>query len=763
MNETGSFGRLLVVEVAGSAAGSYCGKLFGDYGAEVVLVGEGPGGPGAEFYRRSKHAADEVPALAAADVVIHSSATDPPGGEAVAPGPGQVVVRISPFAAEGPYAGWRSTDLVDAAIAGHLRLSGDPDREPLQAVPDIGHHAAGVMGFIGAVAGLIARVRTGIGQIVEVSHQETLAALHQFTLCRYTHNGAILNRHGNRYAGPGSPIGAYRCADGWIGLALPQEDQLERMLEVTGLVSMLERPDVDSIWDLMTDVELLDQELVPYLLTRPRDEVVDLFQALRLPCAPIADLVDVLADAHLAARGFWHTGSGAGLRLPGPPFRLSDHRWSDGPKRQSGRLPVGSAPQDVLGDGPLTGLRVIDMTRVWAGPLAARILADLGAEVLMTEVPWTRTGREVPQSYVDGTHFFPDDAAGERPWNRSAFHNKYANNKLSTVIDLETAAGRQLLQDLVPTADLLIENYSPRVMPSFGLDEERLRSLNPDLIYVTMPGYGRAGPNTDWVAYGPTIDGHVGHSSLTGYRGEGPWKCGIAWPDPIGGMHGAAAALVALLDRLVEPDGRGQTVEVAQVEAAVNMIGQHLVAAQVDGQPPRLGNRRPGRAPQGVYRCAGPDRWIALSIVDDRSWSGLCTVLGLDDLIELDLGRRWARHDELDDRIEAVTATRDDRELMAALQAVGVPAGAALDAADVMADPQLAAIDFFVELDHADAGVHRWPRLPIRFSATPATLRRPAALMGEHNEYATRTLAGYPADRYRDLVEQQVLLTEPPA
>ena len=187
-------------------------------------------------------ASDETTAhlLAAADVVIVTSEVDPLEHDNEPSHPEQIVVCVSPFASTGPYAGWRSTDLVDAAIGGHLRLSGDPAREPLQGVPDLVHHAAGVMAFISAMAALIARQRGAGGQRVELSHHETIAALHQFTLLRYTHNGAVLNRMGNRYAGPGAPIGGYECADGFVGLVLPQEDQMERMLAVTGLVSMLD-------------------------------------------------------------------------------------------------------------------------------------------------------------------------------------------------------------------------------------------------------------------------------------------------------------------------------------------------------------------------------------------------------------------------------------------------------------------------------------------------------------------------------------------
>lgn len=803
MDPSGALGRLLVVEVGDSPAGAYCGRLFGGYGAQVVRIeprprpGPTPEAAAREFYRQGKFrieagSPEAAAALGRADVVIRASADGPlPEGPAARrldlPGvwPEPIEVLITPFGSDGPYARWRSSDLIETALAGHLRLSGDPGAAPLAGVPDLGRHAAGVVGFIGALAALVARVRIGVVQTVEVNHHEVLAALHQFTLCRYTHNGAVLQRHGNRYAGPGAIIGAYRCRDGWISLALPTEDMVERMLDVTGLASLLEDPAVGSVADLMVDLDRLNGGLMPYLAGQDRHELIELWQALRLPIAPISTLGEVLADPHLAQREFWDgpaSGGPSDLRLPGAPFRLSGHRWSSEPSVRAGSMPVGGTTPNpgegrdltgALADGPLTGLRVLDLTRVWAGPLAARILADLGADVLCVEGPWARCGSEVPASFVQATRYFPDDDPGPDPWNRMAFHNKYALNKRSVVIDLNRPEGVELLRGLIPTADVMVENYSPRVMPSFGLDQETVRGLNPDLVSVTMPGYGRQGPNADWVAYGPTIDGHAGHNALMGYRDQGPWKCGIAWPDPIGGLHAAAGALVALLDRFERPESGGQTVEVAQIEAAVTMIGQHLARAQMvgpghgpasrrDGGAAPTGNRREGPAPQGVYPCARTDRWVALSVPDDEAWVATCGVLGLGDLTSLDRGARIEASDELDRRIAACTSSRDDGELARALQNVGVAAAPLADAADVLADPQLAAAGFFVELDHPSAGRHRWPRLPITLSATPATVRSPAPLMGADNEYAACELAGLDAGRYRELVEMGVLLTEPP-
>ena len=192
------------------------------------------------------------------------------------------------------------------------------------------------------------------------------------------------------------------------------------------------------------------------------------------------------------------------------------------------------------------------------------------------------------------------------------------------------------------------------------------------------------------------------------------------------------------------------------------MIGQHVLAAQVDGPRQRWGNRRPGRAPQGVYPCKGSDRWIAISVVDEPSWAGLCEVAGLSDLQQLDADQRWERHDEIDVRLSSFTIDQEDRSLMNALQAAGVPAGAVFDAADVVNDPQLESLEFFVPLTHPEAGTHLWPRFAARLELTPATMRKAAATMGEHNEYAALQLAELDRSRDDALLIEGTVRTEPP-
>ncbi len=782
-------GDLRVVELAGSPAGAYCAHLFALVGAQVTVIsapGEDAGGASSDhtweqwLHHGTRRAVSHEPERAAAqlapDVVIVSAAPGPlpPADPGVAWGRDVVRVELSPFGSTGPYAGWRSTDLSDAAISGHALLNGSPEREPLQGPPRQPAYAAGVFGFIGALAALWARPALGAGQRVEVAHHEVMAALHQFTLLRHTHNGDVLRRMGNRYAGPGQPIGWYDCLDGAVSLVVPRDDQLERLLAVTDLVHLLAGPGIGSTYDLMHHPTLLDTHLRPWLAARPVAEVVERLQEVRVPASPVNRPLDLLADRQLAARRYWHParipgtedrGAGAShppsetsVFLPGPPFRMT---W----RAEPGPAAPAAAPSPDLGDGPLTGVRVLDLTRVWAGPLAARILADLGADVIRVEAPWGRGPAGVDASSVLATRYYPDNDPGERHWNRIGFENKYGLNKRSVALDLTHPGARAALETLISGADMLIENYSPRVMPQLGLAEDRLQELNPALIYVTMPGYGRTGPDADRVAYGPMIDGHAGLSSLMGYEGSPGWKGGVAWPDPVAGIHAAGAALAALLARRADPGRRGPTVELSQLEAAVHMAGDAVVAAQIAGRDPEpMGNRHPCFAPQGVYPTAGHDRWLALSVTDDGAWAALCREAGLPlELATLDVAGRRARAAEIDGLLAAWTAPLDAADATARLQAAGVAAAPLADAADVLADPHLAARGFFVPVAHPEAGTHPWPRLPVVLSATPATIRRPAPLLGQHNHEVLTALAGLDETTLARLEAEGAAADRPPA
>ncbi len=818
---------LVVVELAGSSAGAHCAKLLGDLGANVVCV-EPPGGaplrnsPAAwAAWTTSRttlgHDAPTVSGwLRRADVIIESTETGlfPEhfvGGEFdLSEVPGSTVrVRLSPFGSMGPYAQWTGADIVDQALGGHLYLSGMPDREPIQGPRGQAALAAGVYGAIGAMAALHSRDRGstgGAGQTVEVTHHEALASLHQFTDVRFTHAGNVLKRMGNRYAGPGSPIGMYRAADGFMALTVSTAAHAELLLAICGLDHLLEHPEVSSITDLMVNPALFEPAFNEWLSRQPVTQTVELLQSARIAAGPVSGMREVLSDPHLEARQWWQSTSvnGRMVRMPGAPFRIEGISWSARPAVAGDRSTVppprtaaatstssiSAVEPEALSDSsrrPLNGLRVLDLTRVWAGPLAARILSELGADVVMVEARWARTPEVMPDSYVQASHFFPDDDQFPHPWNRHGFINKFALTKRSVGLDISTTEGQDVLARLIANADVLIENYSPRVMPNLGFSEDRLREINPDLLYVTMPGYGRTGPAKDYSAYGPVLDSHAGLSSLMGYPDIGSWKCGIAWPDPVAGIHAAFAVLAALWERPSgsvdgvagrgrtmlsgRPSGsvdeavpRGRTIEVAQFETAISMISDRLIEAQLENvEPTVLGNRHETHAPQGVYRSSGSDSWLAISISDDPMWQRLCAHMEFQGhWIPWSEDARMAHHNEIDQAITTWTRDRNAADSAAALQAQGVAAGPVADAAMLMNDRHLHSRGYFVDLAHPEAGTHSWgPTCAARLSATPAAMHSAAPCLGQHNQEILSTWAGLDQAAIDSLMQLGVVADRP--
>ena len=738
---------LTVVAVAGSMAGAYCAKMFADGGAHVLTVGHSQ----LSDHQQAYLLADTQPAtltevdFANVDVLIESSAPLPLAPLLLDDQPHLVRVQISPFGMHGTRSHWKGTDLVDYAAGGHAYLYGDPKREPLRGPPDQPSVASGLYGFVGAMAAIVARPRLGHGQTVEISHVQVMVALHQVTLLRWFMTGDVFCRMGNRYTGQGQPNGPYPCSDGWISIVGVTQQQVEGLLAVTGLLHLLDHPDIDSTMDFQSHPQLLDEPLTEWLSSRSVAEVVDLFQAMRIPAAPLLNPLELVDDPQLIDRAFFRPlESDASVRAPGPPFTFT-HRQNPGPGAWQ--------PGDVQG-GPLAGLRILDLARVWAGPLCGRILRDLGAEVVWVEAPWHRGPKTVPSSMVEATRFFPNDDPGERQWNRNTHFVKYALGKQSLALDLQTETGQATLARLVPHFHVLLENFSSRVMPQLGFDEESLHALNPDLIYLTMPGYGRSGPAEHWLAYGSSVDSHAGLSALIGYHDQTPWKGGIAWPDPIAGLHAASAVLIHLWAGLAHGLG-GVTIEAAQFESTVAAIGDRVVEAQVDGLFQPCGNRDPRYLFQGVYRCTGDDNWIALSVLDEGMLSALF------ELFELDLSLA-SDHDQFDCAFTAVAAERDADQLAVVLQAVGVPAAKVAKAPDLASDSHLQSRNAWATVDQPEIGPFTTPVTPIGLSATPLLDLGPAPTLGQHNQQ-TLHAAGFSPSEISELVESGIVVTEPPS
>ena len=743
---------LVVVETAGSVAGAYCGRMFATSGATVLRAGPSRLTTSQQIYLhhgKSPVQLDDV-VWSDVDVLIESSTPEP-----VVPLPLSadhvVRVQLSHFGTTGVRSHWRGSDLVDYALGGHSYLYGDPDRAPLQGPANQPAVAAGLFGFVGAMAALLARERLGRGQTVDVSHVQVMASLHQITLLRWLMNTSVLTRMGNRYTGQGQPNGPYPCVDGWVSIACVTSQQIDGLLAVTGLSHLLDDPDIDSPLAFQLHPERIDVPLRRWLADQTVDEVVELLQALRIPAAPLRAPADLVTDPQLVDRGFFEpVPTQPSVVQPGRPFRFSHHqppgphKWQPGPVDQ----------------GPLAGLRVLDLSRVWAGPMCARILADLGADVVCVEAPWQRGPQTFPQSAIDAALTFPNNDGGDQPWNRNAHHVNFALSKRGLALDLQSEAGHQVFTRLVPHAHVLIENFSPRVMPQLNLDEDQLHRLNPDLIYTTMPGYGRSGPAVNWLAYGSTVDSHAGLSHLVGYPDAHPWKGGVSWPDPIAGLHATSAILTALWAGQHHGSG-GVTIEAAQFESTVAAIGEQVVAAQLGDLPPPAGNRSTRVAAQGVYRCAGgDDRWIAISAFDHADVIALFNELELDPALVSDAAA--FDHAAFDGAVAEAASTRDASDLAEQLQQAGIAAGHVTTAPELLADPHLLSRDTWVHLDQPQLGRFTSPTTPISLSATPVAAPRPAPLLGQHNAQVMSE-ADFSADEIAALTADRVLTDYPPA
>ena len=416
---------------------------------------------------------------------------------------------------------------------------------------------------------------------------------------------------------------------------------------------------------------------------------------------------------------------------------------------------------------PLAGVRVVDLTVVWAGPFGTLLLADLGAEVIKVEnihvwQPLTRGVMARPPKAMMGqgpawTSGYPDDEPGDRPWNRSPTFVNIYRNKLSATMDLRVPEGRQPFEDLVRTADVVYENNVSETMEKLGITYDYLRALRPDIIYVRVPAFGSAGPYRNYRALGVHLEGVAGHSLLRKYPDLDPASNSqIFAGDYFAGTHGAFAAIAALHYR--NRTGKGQLVEIPQVEVAAGMLAPFLMDYALNGRNGEaLGNRDYyGAAPQGVYPCRGEDRWLALTVCDDAGWEALYEVLGnpawaADPRFATTEGRR-AHHDDLDRLLAQETRERDAWALTRALQGRGVAAGPVIDARDAYEDEHLRARGMYQRMFQVDCGERDWVGPFLRTTDGPLPVRRPPVALGEDNDYVYKSLLGYADATYEELL-----------
>ena len=413
---------------------------------------------------------------------------------------------------------------------------------------------------------------------------------------------------------------------------------------------------------------------------------------------------------------------------------------------------------------PLKNYRILDLSRIWAGPYCTKLLADMGAEVIKMESLSVYDSHRGPVAPARGIAAYPDGEPGEEPWNRNGWFNCLHFSKYGVTLELTSPEGRAVFEKLVSITDVLIENFRQGSLARLGYDYQALRKSRPDLIYVSMPAFGNDGPWQSYLAYGIGQEQLSGMAHMTGYAGEGPMKSGINHGDPITGSHAAGVGLAALRHR--RRTGQGMFIDVSQQESAVSLIGAEVLAYQISGEEPeRKGNHSSRVAPHNAYACLGDDRWITIAVANDRQWRALADLVA-----GFDLGsdprfstneNRLENQDKLDRIISGWTASQDAFQLADRLQEIGVPSSPVLRGPDLLDDAHYKERGTFVAVDHPHVGMRWYPGISWKMSATPGQIRWASPALGQHNRQVYGQLLGLSEEEIAGLEDTGVIGTKP--
>ena len=764
-----------VAEFGTGRAPAYCGKLFADFGADVVKV-EPPGGDpdramaplidigggrreSAVFAwlntnkrsvdARADDAARLVQIAGASDVLIDArpgAAEDPgPSGQAAlrAAFPQLTVLSISWFGESGPYRDYAGADSVVRALAGLVRCVGPPEA-PVLLTEHQSFLPAALSAFTAALSALIAG---GDGRRFEISVHEANALVAEFQSAVTAQTGVEERRWGRNHFFPVFPTGVYATLDGWLGVTAFSADQWRGFCQMLELPELASRPGFVTAPERLLVGDELDAIVAARLATRSTRHWADAAITRRVPLVAVPDMAELLASPiHRDHGAFGEVRVGkARFTAPVLPQRLTAT-----PPAAVGVAPLAGEHTDswkpspalprAAGSGglPLEGLRIIDLTMGWAGPVGTRQLGDLGAEVIKVE------GRAYPDWWRGAD--YSDEAIAARGYEQPLYFNFVNRNKVGITLDLTSAEGVGLLRRLVRTADAVVENYGGGVLPGFGLDYATLRAERPDIVMMSMPAFGVATPWAEVRAYGSTLEQAAGLPRLTGGADDPPTMNHIAYGDPIGGLSAAPALLTALLHR--QRTGEGQFIDLSQVECLFPLAAPWMIEQSVTGSVgERLGARHPTYVPHGCFACDGHDAWVVIAVTDDDAWRALCGVieradLAADPALATAAGRR-AVEDALEAAIGAWTKTRSPDEAMEALQAAGVAAGAARGLAELLLyEPQLTARGFWQEVERPHTEWLQQPSPVFREDGRAYPVRRPAPTLGQSSREVLSRLLG---------------------
>ena len=684
--------------------------------------------------------------------------------------PGLIHLDVSWFGREGPYAKFEATDSTVRALTGLIKLVGPVEGPPMHA-PDFQTGIfAGLWGFIAAASSVLGRMQDGHGRASSLSIFESSIAATEYIMFESFVRGDIMRRIGVNRFWPTFPVGIYETKQGWLGVTTVTPAQWRAFCEMLGLHDLRDDATLFMGVDRLQRMEEIESKFIPKLKQRTAQEWFAEGLRRKIPIVPVPGIGDLIGDAEKRSRGAIvpiaigdETGFTAG----------SMQRLTGTPPRRGGTVPAIGEAQPVVarpGDAaarapapkagaakrlPLEGVRVIDFSMGWAGPICTRTLADLGADVIKIEAiqypDWWR-GVDRRPAYVL-----------EQMYEKSVRYCIMNRNKRGITLDLTRPQGLQLAKRLLADADLVVDNYSVEVLPKLGLGYEVLRQLNPKLVMMSMSAFGTGSIHRDCRAYGSTLEQGSGLPSVVGDANGPPVMSHTAFGDAVGGLNGCAATLIALIHARLT--GKGQFIDLAQIECMMPFAAPWIIAHSIDGgAPAKYGNRHPDFVPHGCFPCAGSDNWIVVAVSSDAMWPKLCKLLGrsdwaADEALKSAAARRLIEN-EIEAAITAWTSARAPDDAMNALQAAGVASGVARLPIELLEDPQLHARGFIQQIDRAFIGRHPQPSMPFRETDRPFEIRSAPPTLGEHNREILAGMLGLSDAEIDQLARDGIIGTE---
>jgi crotonobetainyl-CoA:carnitine CoA-transferase CaiB-like acyl-CoA transferase len=785
---------LRVVEIGSAAASAYCKRLFADFGAIVTKVEppEGdpirkaapltPSGQSAWFaFLNFNKSSVVVPPndtagltglIESCDILIDGRDIDAAGCPAIDLAaikrrhPGLTHVEASWFGHQGPYATYAATCSTIRALTGSVKLVGPVEGPPMLAPDFQVGILGGLWGFIAAASSVLSRTQDGRGRTSSLNLFEASIAPTEYIMFEAFTRGDIMRRIGVNRFWPTFPAGIYETKQGWLGVTAITPAQWRAFCEMLGLIDMRDDATLFLGVDRLPQMEELEAKFVPKLKERTANEWFAESLRRKIPIVPVPSVADLIADEEKRSRGAIvpiHVGSENGYTVG------SAQRLTGTPPRRGGRVPglgesqpapaepraVFPSPASASTRLPLEGIRVVDFSMGWAGPICTRTLADLGADVIKIEAiqypDWWRGVDRRPAYVLEQTY---------EKVPRFCIMNR---NKRGITLDLTRPAGLALAKRLLADADLAIDNYSVEVLPKLGLGYDVLSKLNPKLVMMSMSAFGSQSIYRDCRAYGSTLEHGSGLPSVVGDQDGPPVMSHVAFGDAIGGMNGCVAVLTALIHAKLT--GKGQFIDLAQIECMMPFAAPWIVAQSTSGRAAvKYGNRHPDFVPHGVFPCAGEDSWIVVAAASDAMWTKLCQVLGRADWASdkslATAGGRRRIENEIEAALSQWTSARAADDAMAELQAAGVAAGVARLPFEMLKDAQLHVRGFIQEVDRAFIGRHPQPSMPFREGDRPFPIRSAPPTLGEHNREILGGLLGLSDAELEQLKRDDIIGTE---